>query len=70
MIIRFIDRLSADGGGDGPEAVLDGLYDSINKMSWNVNSLKYIFHIADAPPHGSEYSHSRDGFPEGCPCGI
>ena len=51
-IIKFISSLSAKGGGDGPEAVMDGLYDSIYKMSWNKDSLKYIFHIADAPPHG------------------
>lgn len=34
--------------------------------------MKYIFHIADAPPHGQIYTgrSSDDGFPKGCPCGI
>ena len=33
--------------------------------------MKYIFHIADAPPHGREYAAGhRDGFPDGCPCNI
>lgn len=40
-------------------------------MSWRKDSLRYLFHIADAPPHGREYTGGGgDGFPEGCPCGI
>ena len=41
-------------------------------MTWRKDSLRYIFHIADAPPHGKEYTGSTggDGFPGGCPCGI
>ena len=38
-------------------------------MSWrdstHIPSLRYIFHIADAPPHGKEYGHSGD-----CPCKL
>ncbi len=51
---------------------MDGLYDSIHKVGWRDKSLRYIFHIADAPPHGREYTggSSDDGFPLGCPCGI
>jgi hypothetical protein len=60
--------MGATGGGDGPEAVLDGLYDATNKITWRKDSYKYIFHIADAPPHGKEYVTSGDGFPDGCPC--
>lgn len=70
---KFIDKQSANGGGDGPEAVFDGLKDSVVKCSWNYNhpqeTLRYIIHIADAPPHGKEYS-SGSGFPKGCPAGI
>ncbi len=51
-IYSFINSLQANGGGDVPEAVMDGLNDSINKMNWRDKSLRYIFHIADAPPHG------------------
>lgn len=33
--------------------------------------MRYIFHIADAPPHGTIYTGgSGDGFPSGCPCGF
>ena len=67
----FLGTVSAAGGGDGPESVLDGIYDSIHKVGWRDKSLRYIFHIADAPPHGREYTDgSGDGFPSGCPCGI
>ena len=33
-------------------------------------TLKYIIHIADAPPHGTLYDAGReDHWPIGCPCG-
>lgn len=38
---------------------MDGLYDAGKKISWRdsrkVPSLRYVFHIADAPPHGAEF---------------
>ena len=55
-IIKFINGLNAQGGGDYPEAVLDGLYEAAKAInwrnSWSTPILRYIFHIADAPPHG------------------
>ena len=49
--------MTAGGGGDVPEAVHDGLMDCATKLSWasgvGVSTLRYVFHIADAPPHGS-----------------
>ena len=49
--------MNAQGGGDEPEAAHDGLLDSANKLSWRnangVSTLRYVFHITDAPPHGS-----------------
>ncbi len=46
--------------------------DSANKISWTntsaVATVRYIFHIADAPGHGSEF---LTGEPKkGCTCGI
>ena len=67
--INFINTISAGGGGDTPEAVLDGL-NHMMKLSWREKSSKYLFHIADAPPHGKRYISSGDGFPEGCPCHL
>jgi|JI10StandDraft_1071094.scaffolds.fasta_scaffold1895711_1 hypothetical protein len=63
--------MRADGGGDPPEAVLDGM-DAICKIGWSKqpNILKYVFHIFDAPPHGRIYAtNNGDRYPEGCPCG-
>lgn len=34
------------------------------------NSLRYVFHLFDAPPHGREYRDGDDFFPDGCPCGL
>lgn len=65
----FIESLNASGGGDAPEAVMDGLFVSAKHMSWrdstHIPSLRYIFHIADAPPHGKEYGYSNS-----CLCNI
>ncbi len=70
-VLSFINSLKASGGGDGPESVLDGLYDSINKCGYRETALKYLFHIGDAPPHGRIYSVDlEDYWPGGCPCGI
>lgn len=50
--INFINEQNADGGGDYPEAVNKGLFEAINKLSWNKESIsKIIFLILDAPPH-------------------
>ena len=62
--------MEAIGGGDPPEAVLDGMY-SICDLNWSIDkaTLKYVFHIFDAPPHGRIYSEfNGDRFPDGCPC--
>jgi len=33
-VIKFIESLNASGGGDFPEAVMDGLYEAATKISW------------------------------------
>jgi len=48
--------------------VLDGL-DDVCKLPWRKDSAKYVFHIADAPPHGRQYVSGGDTYPDGCPCG-
>lgn len=49
---EFIDKQSANGGGDYPEAVHRGLDVAINQLSWRENSIaKIIFLVLDAPPH-------------------
>ena len=70
-LIKFInDEITADGGGDNPEAVLAGLDACANKLNWREDAVKFVFHICDAPPHGNMYNDGcRDGFPNGCPDG-
>lgn len=63
-----VGKLKAEGGGDGPEAVLDGLNDALNKIMWREHSHNIILLVGDAPPHG--YGDSGDKFPKGCPCGL
>jgi len=48
-----LKALTADGGGDTPEAVNQALDDSINKVKWSENKqvIKVMFLIGDAPPH-------------------
>lgn len=46
--------------------------DSAGNLNWSNNetTLRYIFHIFDAPPHGRLYNDKlMDKFPDGCPCG-
>ena len=62
--------MEAYGGGDPPEAVLDGM-DAAADLNWSKDNetKKYIFHIFDAPPHGKEFKGTGDRYPNGCPCG-
>lgn len=53
---EYVKKLQAWGGGDFPEAVHDGLMHCCKNLNWvelpGTPTLRYIFHIADAPPHG------------------
>ncbi|XP_002734973.1 uncharacterized protein LOC100367364 [Saccoglossus kowalevskii] len=63
---KQMDSMAAHGGGDGPEAVADGLHETFN-LNWRPLATKVCVLIADAPPHG--LGDSGDGFPKGCPAG-
>lgn len=77
-----INKLSADGGGDGPEAVYDGLQAACKEMPWRKFSCRFVILVGDAPPHGFELVERKDGntftvlktsgdhWPNGCPCGL
>jgi hypothetical protein len=69
-ILEYLSKVTAQGGGDGSEAVLDGLNDAIYKTSWRSDSEKYLFMVLDWPPHGQRFNSSSDNFPNGCPCGY
>ena len=67
-----LNRLSALGGGDGPEAQTAALAAALD-MEWIDNAVKMVVLITDSPPHG--IGEDRDGFTESpdrkfkyCPC--
>ena len=74
--LKFVKSLNAQGGGDTPEAVLQGLHDSVTKIKWRNMTVqdktykKLVIHVGDAPPHGKEYHNGDDHWPKGCPSGI
>jgi len=49
---RVIGGLSADGGGDHPEAVYDGVSEAALLAEWRPHSCRFILLVGDAPPHG------------------
>jgi Mg-chelatase subunit ChlD len=49
----FIEGVSAGGGDDIPEAVLDGL-DAARKMEWSKSAFRFVAVIGDAPPHAKD----------------
>eukprot|EP01119_Soliformovum_irregulare_P003212 TRINITY_DN1354_c0_g1_i4.p1 TRINITY_DN1354_c0_g1~~TRINITY_DN1354_c0_g1_i4.p1 ORF type:complete len:405 (-),score=95.99 TRINITY_DN1354_c0_g1_i4:45-1121(-) len=61
---QYVDTMAADGGGDGPEAVADGLHDALAFFPWSLSAVKIVVFIADAPPHGLS-KHQTDGLPPG-----
>ena len=68
------NEITANGGGDLPEAVLYGLNECTEKLSWKQNSIKIVIHLADAPPHGTQFDVSKtkstnDRYENGCPKG-
>ncbi len=65
-VVEAIAALTAAGGGDGPEAVTDGLFDVV-RLAWRPEAARAVVWFGDAPPHGVE--PAGDGFPSGCPCG-
>jgi Mg-chelatase subunit ChlD len=64
---RTLTGLRADGGGDGPEAVLDGLNAAAEALSWRPHARRVAVLVGDAPPHG--VGAHGDSFRGGCPCG-
>jgi hypothetical protein len=65
----YLSKVKATGGGDGPEDVLGGLDAAVDKMKWN-HRTRIIFHMGDAPPHGTRFTSLHDSYPEGDPHGL
>lgn len=46
-----LKTLVASGGGDGPEAQIDGL-DAARRSAWRQTAKKIVILMTDSPPHG------------------
>ncbi len=64
---KTINTLKAEGGGDGPESVLDGVSAACSDLRWRKHARRIAVLVGDSPPHG--VGGSGDAFPKGCPCG-
>ena len=50
--LSFIKQQDAEGGGDYPEALDEGLNAAVNSLHWSADArTKIIFLLMDAPPH-------------------
>merc|ERR1719511_254425 len=58
----FVDGLSAEGGGDGPEDV-EGALNNAGDFTWRVNATKVCVLIVDAPGHGEIWNAGDDKIP-------
>ena len=50
--LNRLDKEYSDGGGDFPEAVDLALNDALSSHDWREKSIKLLFLVLDAPPHG------------------
>lgn len=63
----FLNSISVYGGGDIPESVYDGVYETVNQGTWRSTSKRFIIVIGDAPPQEGRYSKfSYDQVIEAC----
>ncbi len=57
---KNLSTVWADGGGDYPESLNEGLHDAVNRVEWrSADTVKLIFLVADAPPH-LDYAQDYD----------
>ncbi|MEO7911730.1 MAG: vWA domain-containing protein [Roseiflexaceae bacterium] len=65
-VIAFQQRLlstRADGGGDEPESLNEGLHAAIQRVGWADDAVRLSFLVADAPPHldyAQDYDYGRE----------
>ena len=65
----FINNMQASGGGgNGGEALIDGLSEA-NKLQFRKDTGKIYILVCDDSPHGDEFLRCST-YPRGCPCGV
>ena len=61
-----LNDVVAEGGGDYPESLNEGLHDALNLPEWRVSeTVSLVFMIADAPPHldyQQDFDYAEDVF--------
>ena len=74
---KALYAINCKGGDDECEAVIDGLHEAINLISWREDSIKLLYHICGSPCHGEKYksqnvenNNKYENYEKGCPCGI
>ena len=69
-IYENLMKFQAQGGGDGPESVNQGLAEAVNDMKWSgdKDTLKIIFLVGDYPPHMDYDNDVR--YPETCKVAV
>ena len=55
----FLDGIVAEGGGDWPEAVKDGLDCAMHKLKWRNDAKKVIIIVGSSPPHEKDLPAMR-----------
>ena len=52
--VAFLDTITAAGGGDTPEAVLEGLENALDSAGWIKGSKRVVILVGDAPNHRND----------------
>jgi hypothetical protein len=50
-VVAFLSQLSAAGGGDYEEAVLEAIETAVDELSWRTRSKRIVILIGGSPPH-------------------
>jgi hypothetical protein len=53
-LVAFLSQLSAAGGGDYEEAVLEAIETAVDDLSWRARSKKVVILIGGSPPHDAD----------------
>jgi hypothetical protein len=69
-IFGKLSAFTADGGGDGPESVNQGLYEAVTKITWSSDdkTVRTIFLVGDYPPHMDYQDDVK--YPETCKMAV
>ena len=60
---QLLASVRADGGGDTPESLNEGLHQAVQGVSWGADAVRLVFLVADAPPHldyPQDYDYVRE----------